>query len=163
MKIVGIDPGLSGGIAIMDEVNLVTHAMPTVSVGKKNAICLPVLRGMLVSANPQCVYIEKVSAMPKQGVTSMFNFGMGYGMIQGMCAALKIPYEFVTPQEWKKTVLAGRPSGSEAEYAGQRWPDHNWLETARCKKWHDGMIDAALIAEYGMRKTRGQNVVQRPA
>jgi crossover junction endodeoxyribonuclease RuvC len=97
------------------------------------------------------VYIEKVHAMPGQGVTSMFSFGEGYGGLKGVCATLGLPYNLVTPQAWKKKVLAGTSKDKEAavDFCRRRYPQVNLLATERSRVPHDGMADALCIATYG--------------
>lgn len=102
-------------------------------------------------------YVEHVGSMPGQGVTSMFNFGMGWGLVRGILAGLGIPYELVRPQAWKKVMLAGMPKDSEYHVASRLWPTVNWKPTARHKNFHDGWVDAALISEFGRRRYGGIN------
>ena len=161
MKIIGIDPGLDGGIAVMDERGLrYAEVLPTTKLAKKREVNLAALRDLLSidldDLNPFArdgvhVFLEHVHAMPKQGVTSMFTFGRGFGQIEGILAGLRIPYTLVSPQTWKKVVMAGEPKGSEILVAERLWPEQDWRASERCKKQHMGMIDAALIAEYGRR------------
>ena len=97
MRIIGIDPGLSGGIAILDDLKIFdVFDMPIMSEGKKNknqlnsAQLVNIIKKHIVSGNT-FVIVEQVSAMPGQGVTSMFNFGQTFGSIKGICAALNLP------------------------------------------------------------------------
>ena len=109
MKIIGIDPGLSGAIAILEN-NKVLNVfdMPTMSEGKKNkkqlnsAQLVKLLRDNIVKDEEVSVVVEQVNAMPGQGVTSMFNFGQTFGAIKGICASLGFPIFFVRPSKWKK-------------------------------------------------------------
>ena len=89
--------------------------------------------------------------MPKQGVRSTFTFGMGFGLVKGVVLGLRLPLVEVTPQEWKRKILKGYPKGSEDTVAKKLWPNQSFLATERSRKPHDGIIDAALIAEYGRR------------
>jgi len=157
---VGCDPGLDGGIAIQcedgdkDKWWDMVKPMPTTSVGKKREIDEQAIIEFLDfdHVDEILVTIEKVHAMPKQGVTSMFNFGLGYGLLRGICSGLGIPYQLVTPQAWKKVMLAGYAKGSEYQVASHLWPDVDFRATARCRKAHSGKVDAALICEFGRRK-----------
>ena len=79
----------------------------------------------------------------------MFKFGSGWGLVRGILAGRQIPYVLVRPQEWQKVMLAGYPKGSEYLVASRRWPSHDFRASERCRKPHDGMVDAALIAAYG--------------
>ena len=118
--ILGIDPGISGAISFFsDDGDLLgVKDMPTMALGKKKQINAAGLSSFLDYTQnefnfrndwcddkkclSQVAYLEKVNAMPGQGVSSMFNFGMGYGAIQGVLAANGIPFHLVTPQKWKK-------------------------------------------------------------
>jgi crossover junction endodeoxyribonuclease RuvC len=150
--IVGIDPGLSGGIAFYDDVEgeLDTLAMPTLKAGTgtKSIIDETTLACLFDDKRPYIrkVYIEQVNAMPKQGVTSTFNFGMGFGILRGIVAANILPVEFVRPNTWKKALNVPANKDSARLRASQIFPQYanQWS----LKKW-DGRAEAALIAYYG--------------
>ena len=109
MVIIGIDPGLSGGIAILEN-NKIKELfdMPVMSDGKKNkkqlnsALLVNLIKENIFNNEEVSVVVEQVNAMPGQGVTSMFNFGQTFGAIKGVCAALELPIFFVRPAKWKK-------------------------------------------------------------
>ncbi|OUW73530.1 MAG: crossover junction endodeoxyribonuclease [Pelagibacteraceae bacterium TMED216] len=109
MIIIGIDPGLSGAIAILKnkEVKKILE-IPVMSEGKKNkrqlnnAQLVNLLKENIDDLSDVSVVVEQVNAMPGQGVTSMFNFGQTFGAIKGICAALGLPIHFVRPAKWKK-------------------------------------------------------------
>ena len=108
MRIIGIDPGLSGGIAILDDLKIFDlFDMPIMAEGKKNknqlnsAQLVNIIKKNIISGSTS-VIVEQVGAMPGQGVTSMFNFGQTFGSIKGICAALNLPIFFVRPAKWKK-------------------------------------------------------------
>jgi crossover junction endodeoxyribonuclease RuvC len=151
--IIGIDPGLSGGIAVIhSDGRVIAEPMPVVETAKGKELDEQELISLLqVDLWPK-VFIERVHAMPKQGVVSMFTFGVGWGLVRGICAGLGLSYELVRPQEWQKAMLEGHPKGSEYLVASRLFPGTDWRASPRCKKAHDGMVDAALIAEYGRRK-----------
>lgn len=166
MNIIGIDPGLHGGIATLvsdgSHYSVTAVPMPTIATtrGKKttNALNLPaivaVLRRVNVLPTITIAFIEKVHTMPKQGVVSAGKFMEGYGQIQGILAALGIGYELVTPQAWMKVVLSGYSKGGHGkkpsiQYVTQKYPDLNVMASERSRKPHDGMCDAVCIAEYG--------------
>jgi crossover junction endodeoxyribonuclease RuvC len=112
-----------------------------------------VLYNRYIETSPQVVcvaYVEKVGAMPKQGVTSMFNFGFVTGGVHGVLAAFAIPRYSVPPTEWKNVVLKGTTKDKDAavEYCRMAWPETNLLATPRSKKPHSGMADALCIAKY---------------
>ena len=109
MKIIGIDPGLKGAIAVLEN-NKVKEIfdVPVMPEGKKNkrqlnsAQLVKMLKNISYNKEETVVVVENVSAMPGQGVTSMFNFGQTFGAIKGICAALELPIFFVRPAKWKK-------------------------------------------------------------
>ena len=111
MLIIGIAPGISGAICFFEK-GEVKHIMdmPTMSEGKKNK---KQINGRQIfheissrienySKEEICVVVEQVSAMPGQGVTSMFNFGQSFGVIKGICSAMQLPIFYVRPTKWKK-------------------------------------------------------------
>ena len=109
MKIIGIDPGLSGAIAILENNKVLNiFDIPVMSEGKKNkrqlnsALLVNFLKENINKEEEVAVVVEQVNAMPGQGVTSMFNFGQTFGAIKGICAALELPIYFVRPSKWKK-------------------------------------------------------------
>jgi crossover junction endodeoxyribonuclease RuvC len=149
MIYIGIDPGKNGGIAFMGE-------------GKNNSETYPYSDDVLLDVctmyegmNVIC-YLEHVHAMPKQGVSSTFNFGVNFGFIQGALRAYGIPYELVTPQKWKKEFSCTSDKNTSIEVCKRLFPDVNLKATDRCRKPHDGMAEALLIAEYGRRHYNGK-------
>lgn len=153
--VIGIDPGISGAVAVFEDGKLVNVSdMPTLKVesGKTtkshiSAITLfRMLEGWQQMGHDQMhIVIEKVGAMPGQGVTSMFNFGRSAGIIEGVVAALQRPYTYVTPAAWTKAV--GRAAGKDASRmrAMELFPSKAEL-FKRAKD--DGRADAALIAYW---------------
>lgn len=149
--IIGIDPGVTGAIAALDnDGDLVgLEDMPTLKArGGKTVINIPELGHMLRLANDgtaTIVKLEQVHSMPGQGLVSTFNFGMGYGAIQGVVQTLGLPMQLVTPTKWKK---AAGLSGAEKDYARTRalqlFPN---ADLARKKDI--GRADAILIARFG--------------
>ena len=98
MKIIGIDPGLSGAIAVLENNKVLNmFDMPVMSEGKKNkrqlnsALLVALIKENVENSKEVSVVVEQVNAMPGQGVTSMFNFGQTFGAIKGICAALELP------------------------------------------------------------------------
>lgn len=148
---IGIDPGKSGGVAWIEmcEGELTANAMSMEEVN------LPLLFRRIVEdehmyAIMACV--EKVSAMPGQGVTSMFHFGEGFGYIQGVLDANHIPYQLVPPKKWKKEFSLGSDKAASIRACKNLFPDVSLRRTPRCSKDHDGMAEALLMAEYARRK-----------
>ena len=143
MIYIGIDPGKAGALAIIngDDVEIIPFdeeeyikALEKYSFYRK-----------------ACV-LEHVSAMPGQGVTSMFNFGANFGWIQGVLQALSVPYELVRPQKWKKEFSITGDKNSSIAVCKRLFPDVSLLPTERCRKDNDGMAEALLMAEYARRK-----------
>lgn len=153
----GIDPGLEGGLAAVSPAGLELAVMPVVQVGRKRQIDEQRLCTSLRSlpAADVHVWIEAVQAMPKQGVVAMFTFGTGWGLVRGICAGLGLRYELVRPQEWQRALLLGQPAGAEYLVASRLWPGTSFRASSQSKKPHSGLVDAALIAEYGRRRLGG--------
>ena len=111
MYIIGIDPGISGAICFFENGNIIDVIdMPSMAEGKKNkkqvnsAQIYNEIRSRIenVPKSNISVVIEQVSAMPGQGVTSMFNFGQSFGVLKGICASMQLSMYFVRPAKWKK-------------------------------------------------------------
>ena len=110
MLIIAIDPGISGSICFFEDGKILeVLEMPTMIEGKKSKrqvngaqIYNEILKRIDGSEKQTRVIIEQVSAMPGQGVTSMFNFGQSYGILKGICSAMQLPMFFVRPAKWKK-------------------------------------------------------------
>lgn len=154
MRIVGIDPGLDGAVALIDTdlVKLVVEDTPTFEVKSGKSTKRRVDAGGLASAiqilAPDRAYVEKVGAMPGQGVSSMFSFGYSAGLIEGILATLRIPYEYMTPQAWQQLArVAGGKDGSRQK-ASRLFPcDANLF----VRKKDNGRSDAVCIAYAGAR------------
>jgi len=156
MKIWGIDPGATGALALFDPIkgDLDIFDMPIVIVNKKKRVEPALVAQILSKEVKGRVFIEKVGAMPNQGVASMFSFGQSYGVMLGAAAALKLPTTAVTPRLWMKAV--NRQIGnSKAQRANkdasraracQLFPNYaHYFE----RKKDDGRADAALLCYYG--------------
>lgn len=154
MKI-GIDPGNTGALALMEDNGGLIEVvdMPIMAMGKKNQVNPVELANILSNWKAMArmdnlklfAYIEHVHSMPKQGVSSSFNFGMGYGVIQGVVAALKIPTKLIPSQTWKKYhCLTGKEKDNARTLALQQYPD-----ASLARKKDIGRADAILIALYG--------------
>ena len=109
MIIIGIDPGISGAISVIENKKILeVYDTPTMIDGKKNkrqinsAQVSNIIKERLKSGKEVVVVVEHVNAMPGQGVTSMFNFGQSFGAIKGICAAMQLPIFYVRPAKWKK-------------------------------------------------------------
>jgi len=152
MIVCGIDPGLNGGITFIHGESIESYPMPTINVGKKNVLDSSEIASLLKKNRPDRVAIEKVNAMPGQGVTSMFSFGYGAGILEGIVACLGIPFELVTPQRWMKIVLTGldKSEGTKSSilWCQRRYPQIDWRKNEKCRTPHDGKTDSACIAYY---------------
>ena len=148
MNVVGIDPGQKGGLAYLSDYH--AEAVPMPMIGKD--LDVQKIVRMLRTQSVELVVLEKVHAMPQQGVSSMFTFGFGVGVIVGTVETLGLPLRWVTPQAWKKLVLAGTAKDKDAAIAHvrQAYPGIE-LVPGRARTPHDGIADAVCIAEYGRR------------
>ncbi len=150
--IAGVDPGLTGAIALLHDDGRFfgVFDMPTMAKGsgKKRCVNAADLSKILSDQHEMTVKVvlERVSAMPKQGVSSVFSFGESYGVCRGVVAALGIPLEQVTPQAWKKKFsLIGKDKDAARTLAIETWP----LAPLSRKK-DQGRADALLIAKFGL-------------
>jgi len=143
--ICGIDPGLSGAIAFYFPSHPERVAVEDMPLAD-GEVSTPLLAEMIVSFQPSLAVIERVSAMPGQGVVSMFNFGRAYGDVRGCIGALAIPIQYVTPGKWKKHYQLGADKEECRGRALQLFP--SCAEHFKRKKDH-GRGEAALIAKYG--------------
>ena len=154
MIIVGIDPGFSGAIAVIDDEEgfIGATAMPITEGNKRTYLDIREIVAQLKCINPDLVIIEEVGSMPKQGVVSVFRFAEQFGILQGICNALGFSYQLIKPQIWKKEILAGFPKGDKSNsirYINRVYPQVNLLPTPKCKKQSDGFADALCLAIYG--------------
>ena len=153
MKIIGIDPGLSGAIAILENKKVLKiFDMPVMSEGKKNkrqlnsAQLVNIVRENINNNEEIAVVVEQVNAMPGQGVTSMFNFGQTFGAIKGVCAALRLSIYFVRPSKWKKHFeLINSSKDASRTKVIEMYP---YLSNQLSKKKDVNKSDAILIARF---------------
>ena len=153
MRIIGIDPGLSGAIAILEDSRIEEiFDMPVMPDGKKNkrqlnsALLVKLIKDSIKNLEDTVMVVEQVNAMPGQGVTSMFNFGQTFGAIKGICAALGLPIFFVRPAKWKKHFELINSSKDESRTkAIEMYPS---ISQQLSKKKDVNKSDAILIARY---------------
>ncbi|MEL0116695.1 MAG: crossover junction endodeoxyribonuclease [Pelagibacteraceae bacterium] len=153
MIIIGIDPGLSGGIAVLDNNKVLDlFDMPVMADGKKNkkqlnsALLAKLIKEKTSNSSESAVIVEQVNAMPGQGVTSMFNFGQTFGAIKGICATLELPIFFVRPSKWKKHFeLINSSKDASRTKAIEMYPH---LAQELSKKKDVNKSDAILIARF---------------
>ena len=145
MRILGIDPGLSGALVILEDTQPIEWMrMPTYIVGKSNRVNGAAVADFIKQTNVDFTIIELVHAMPGQGVTSMFTFGHACGTVMGVLAASEITVISITPQEWKKRArLIGKDKDAARSRALELWPHWRVLDK---KGEGQAMADAALIA-----------------
>jgi len=155
MLIIGIDPGISGSICFFDNGKIVdVIEMPTMTDGKKNKkqvngsqIYNEILKRVNnLEKKDIRVVIEQVSAMPGQGVTSMFNFGQSFGILKGICSAMQLPMYFVRPAKWKKyfNLIKSEKDASRTR-AIEIFP---YFSSQLSKKKDSNKADAILIANF---------------
>ena len=153
MRIIGIDPGLSGGIAILDDLKIFDlFDMPIMSEGKKNknqlnsAQLVNIIKEHIIKKDDTFVIVEQVSAMPGQGVTSMFNFGQSFGVLKGIFSAMQIPMDFISPVKWKKHYnLINTQKDSSRTKAIEFFP---YISSQLSRKKDANKADAILIASF---------------
>ena len=144
---IGIDPGKSGGIACIDTEDGIFCTEPY-----SDKALIDLCSSASRKGHKVVCCLEKVGAMPGQGVVSMFSFGQSVGYIKGVLESFRIPYQEITPQKWKKEFGLNSEKAASAEVCNRLFPDVSLLATPRCKKPHDGMAEALLMAEYARRK-----------
>ena len=153
MIIIGIDPGISGAISVVENKKILeVYDTPTMIDGKKNkrqinsAQVTNIIKERLNKDKEVVVVVEHVNAMPGQGVTSMFNFGQSFGVIKGICAALSLPIYFVRPTKWKKhfNLIKTHKDASRTKVI-EVYPE---LSNKLHRKKDANRADAILIALY---------------
>ncbi len=160
--VIGIDPGLAGGIAILDGDAAEAHVMPTLKDPRGRGRIIDTRRLLeMIEANIKedqglpHVFVETQRPMLGQGVRSMFTIGKGVGILEGLCSALHVPFEFLQPRRWQTAMFAGLPhkdtKAAAIKRASEPFPRVSLLATARCTKLHHGLADARLIATFGRR------------
>ena len=154
MLIIGIDPGISGSICFFEEGKILeVIEMPVMTDGKKNKkqvngaqIYNEFSKRINKKDHEVRVVIEQVSAMPGQGVTSMFNFGQSFGILKGICSAMQLPMFFVRPAKWKKYFnLINSQKDASRTRAIEIFP---YFSTQLSKKKDSNKADAILIASF---------------
>ena len=144
MTYIGIDPGKSGALAIIDGEN--ARVIPF-----DEQEYIEILNILAIDHSLSVVCLEDVHSMPGQGVKSTFNFGENFGWIQGVLCAMRIPYQLVSPKKWKgEFSLTSDKKGSIA-CCKRLFPGASLLRTDKCKSEDDGMAEALLMAEYARR------------
>lgn len=179
MLILGVDCGFNGGLAWLSDAGLFTMPMPVIdrASGKGRQLDVATIHMFIAHSDPipEIIVIETPQLRPTrwvkkgkegkpdkeqgQGVVSGARFYGQGEFFRGLCVGMGLRYEFVHPAKWHKAIVGGKKGGKNAGeakqkaavYAQGRWPGHDFRASARCRKLHDGMVDAACIAEYGRR------------
>lgn len=147
--IMGVDPGVSGAIAFYypsHPNNISIYDMP--SIGKE--VNCAELRSLIQQYRPDFSVVEQVHAMPRQGVSSSFNFGVSYGMVRGVISACGVPQHLVSPSKWKKYLCLSSDKEVSRRLAILTWPESEHFN----RKKDDGRAEAALLALYGSKTVR---------
>lgn len=154
--VIGIDPGLHGAIAVLNDLGQIISLQDTPTIltkrgGKNKNVYLPtqmatILEAIQATGRVVVVGIERAQAMPGQGVTSMFSIGYGYGIWLGILAALRLPVEIVESKAWKKAaqIPSGSDKAASVVRALQLWPSCTQL----ARKRDDGRADALLVCNF---------------
>ena len=155
MLVIGIDPGISGSICFFNEGKIIDVVeMPTMIEGKKNkkqvngAQIFNEISERIKKLDKRDIkiVIEQVSAMPGQGVTSMFNFGQSFGILKGICSAMQLPMYFVRPAKWKKYFnLINSEKDASRTRAIEIFP---YFSSQLSRKKDSNKADAILIASF---------------
>ena len=155
MLIIGIDPGISGSICFFQDGKIIDVVeMPTMTEGKKNKKQVNgsqifneiFFRNKKLDKKDVKVIIEQVSAMPGQGVTSMFNFGQSFGILKGICSAMQLPMYFVRPAKWKKYFnLINSEKDASRTRAIEIFP---YFSGQLSRKKDSNKADAILLASF---------------
>ena len=153
MRIIGIDPGISGAIAILENKKVIgIFDMPVMAEGKKNkrqlnsAQLVNIIKENIITNDEVAVVVEQVNAMPGQGVTSMFNFGQSFGVLKGIFSAMQIPMDFISPVKWKKYYnLINTQKDSSRTKAIEFFP---YISSKLSRKKDANKADAILIASF---------------
>lgn len=148
-RILGIDPGLTGGLALLCGDALMAVPMPVLTLNYRGEINLAELRRILGQWEPTHAWIEKQQAMPRQGVSSSFRTGQNYGDLRGFLLASLIPFYEVRPAAWKKVMNVPADKAAAVAIASRMYPAYSHLWSRRKD---DGIAEAALIAAYGQRQ-----------
>jgi crossover junction endodeoxyribonuclease RuvC len=164
MTVIGVDPGLRGGIVALDGQEVVlSEVMPVLKVGKsKKVIDIVRFISIIRDLNPSAIALESQQAMPKQGLSSTFKTGRQFGQLEGVCYTMKVRFEVVRATAWTKEILKGvEGDGKERaiRYIQRRLPGLD-LTPGMIRKPHDGLADAACIALWMQRRYNEENGVK---
>lgn len=151
MRVVGIDPGISGAIAVVTSGVVACHDMPTIEINGKRRVDPLGIRDILATLDLEgidAVVLEHVQGVQGTGATSAFSFGRSFGVTEGVIAGMTLPLTLVRPQAWTKALGVSRDKGQHRQAAANLWPRQAAL-FARVKD--DGRADAALLCHWWLR------------
>lgn len=153
MYYLGIDPGLSGAFALLENTEVrIVKAFQDVGGVTDLMSFLDCVNFLMHEQQATKCCIEKVGSMPKQGVTSMFTFGQNYGWLLGVLDLGEIPYQTIAPKTWKKEYGLNSEKENSIVVCKRLFPAVDLKRTPKCRTPHDGMAEALLMAEYARRK-----------
>ena len=155
--IIGIDPGGSGGIAMLDKLGRIVLVEKMPPTDKDIADCFITCKQKLSKEDSVFAYLENVHSMPGQGVSSTFKFGKNYGALRMALIILEIPFEEPTPVKWQKPLGLVVPSAKKLAKTQKKNLNKAKAQELfpKVKKITHAIADAVLIAEYGRRRQLG--------
>lgn len=157
-RLVGIDPGLAGALVFIDLQGAIVEVEDMPVIGKKD-VNAHMIANLVRGYGPvTTAVVEKAQSMPGQGVSSVFNYGTGYGKILGVLAALEIPIVSITPSVWKKPWHLGTDKSLSRRRATDRWPE--WADSFKRAK-DDGRAEAALMVAGWLLTQPARRIVHR--
>lgn len=148
-RILGIDPGLSGGVALFSTDGLLAEPMPVLKLRGRGELDLAALSRLLGEWEPTHAWLEEQQAMPRQGVASTFRTGLNYGTLLGLLTGRHVPLTTVRPAAWKRTMGVPADKAAAIAIATRLFPAS---ASAWSRRRDDGVAEAALIACYGHRQ-----------
>ena len=161
MIYLGIDNGLTGGLVALSDVAGVApiflHVMPTRNKSKGNEVnadlVLACIESLHCDVRTDLTVILETPGKHSPGAQALCSMWDSFGVLRAICEVKGIRHHRITPQTWQKVMLPGCEKGNTKPFAlsvaRRLWPAETWLASPRCTTPHDGLIDAALIAEYG--------------
>lgn len=157
MNIMAFDPGLSGAMAVINDHGILMEPFPVIG-GFLNLSAISAWASSNLTLDTRA-YLEHVHAVYGSSAAGTFTFGRGMGSLEGLLTGLGISYELVQPKTWQREIhrgIEGKLTAKEKSRmaAARLFPQYDFRASEKCRKPHDGMIDAVLIAEYGKRVTK---------
>lgn len=156
MIYIGIDPGLGGGIAFINENDLLPFATPVIAGKDYDVQAMKQMLQQWKITGPLFCTIEQQIALPGQGLTSTLQTGKGFGIWLGLLAGLEVPHQVITARQWQNKLFTGTSpkldTKARSEIVAKRlFPTADFRKSERARVANDGLTDAACIAEYGRR------------